>query len=52
MSNDFYIKHNMHGVEWKLNAMVNKNKKLINELVLNRRNSLVRKFSHVLDLNM
>ena len=24
-SYDFYIKHNMDAVEWKLNAMVNKN---------------------------
>ena len=30
MSYDFYIKHNMHVIEWKLSAMVNKNKKLIN----------------------
>ena len=26
---DFYLKHNMHAIEWKLNAMVNKNKSLI-----------------------
>ena len=31
MSYDFYIKHNMHAVEWKLNAMINKNKNLIIE---------------------
>ena len=30
MSYDFYIKHNMHGIEWKVNAMINKNKILIN----------------------
>ena len=29
MSYDFYIKHNMHAIEWSLNAMVNKNKSLI-----------------------
>ena len=29
MSYDFYTKHNMHGVEWKINGMFNKNKKLI-----------------------
>ena len=28
-SYDFYIKHKMHAVEWKLNAMINKNNKLI-----------------------
>ena len=25
MSYNFYFKHNMHAVEWKLNAMINKN---------------------------
>ena len=25
MAYHFYIKHNMHAVEWKLNAMINKN---------------------------
>ena len=29
MSYDFYIKHNMCALEWKLNAMINKNKSLI-----------------------
>ena len=29
MSYDFYIKHNMDAIEWKSNAMVNKNKSLI-----------------------
>ena len=32
MSYDFYIKHNKPAVEWKLNAMINKNKSLINKL--------------------
>ena len=26
MSYDFYLKHNMHAVEWKTNAMINKTK--------------------------
>ena len=26
MTYDFYLKHNMPAVEWKLNAMINKNK--------------------------
>ena len=30
MPYDFYIKHEIHAVEWKLNAMINKNKKFIN----------------------
>ena len=29
MTYDFYIKHNKHMIEWKLNAMINKNKSLI-----------------------
>ena len=37
MSYDFYIKHNMCAVEWKLNAMINKNKKLINSFNRNWR---------------
>ena len=47
MSYDFYIKHNMHTVEWKLNAMVNKNKILINKLDRTKRHPLIRKFCHV-----
>ena len=31
MTYDFYIKHNMHAVEWKLNAMINKDKNLNNK---------------------
>ena len=44
MSNDFYIKHNMHAVQWKLNAMINKDKNLINKLNPYWRHPLVRKF--------
>ena len=29
MSYNFYIKHNMHAVEWKLFSMITKNKKLM-----------------------
>ena len=29
MTYDFYLKHNMPAFEWKLNAMINKDKKLI-----------------------
>ena len=29
MTYDFYMKHNMPAVEWKLNAMINKDKNLI-----------------------
>ena len=44
MSNDFCIKHNMHAIEWKSNAMINKNKSLINKFPRNWRHPLNRKF--------
>ena len=44
MSYDFYIKHNIHMIEWKLNAMINKNKKLINKFNETWRHPLNRKF--------
>ena len=47
MSYDFFIRHNIPAVEWKLNAMINKNERLINELNRNWRYPLIRKFSHV-----
>ena len=43
MSYDFYIKQNMHAVEWKLNAMINKNKILTNNFNRNWRHPLNRK---------
>ena len=44
MTYDFYMKHNMSAVEWKLNAMINKNKSLINKFPQNWRHPLNRKF--------
>ena len=44
MSYDFYIKHIMCALEWKLNAMFNKNKSLINRFPRNWRHPLNRKF--------
>ena len=44
MSYDFYFKHNMHSVEWKLNSLVNKNKSLIYKIDRNWRHPLNRKF--------
>ena len=44
ISYDFYIKHNMHAIEWKLNAMVSKNKSLINKFPRNWRHPSNRKF--------
>ena len=43
MSYGFYIKHNMCALEWKLNAMVNKNKSLINKFPRNWRYHLNKK---------
>ena len=43
MSYDFYIEHNMHAVEWKFNAMINKNKYLIKKFPRNWRHPLNRK---------
>ena len=47
MSNDFYIRHNMHAVERKLNAMINKNESLINKLNRNCRHPLIMRFELV-----
>ena len=40
MTYDFYIKHNMHAVEWKLNKMLNENPKLINKFNRNWKHPL------------
>ena len=37
MTYDFYLKHNMPAVEWKLNAMINKDKSLFNKFPRNWR---------------
>ena len=44
MSHDFYIKNNMCAVERKLNAMIKKNKNLINKFDCNWRHPSNRKF--------
>ena len=44
MTYDFYIKHNMHAVEWKVNAQINKHKTLKNKLNRNWRHPLNRNF--------
>ena len=43
-SYDCYVKHNMRAAEWKLIALINKDKKLINKLNRNWRHPLNRKF--------
>ena len=40
MSYEFYIKHNMCALEWKLNAMMNKGKSLINKFDRNWKHPL------------
>ena len=44
ISYDYYFKHNMHAVERKLNAMINKNNFFINNFHRNWRHPLNRKF--------
>ena len=44
MTYDFYLKHKMPAIEWKLNAMINKNKNLINEFPQNWRHPINTKF--------
>ena len=43
MSYDFHIKQNMHAVEWKSNAMINKNRSLTKKRSRNWRHTLNRK---------
>ena len=40
MTYDFYLKHNMPAFEWKLNAMINKDKNLINKFSRNWRHPI------------
>ena len=46
MTYDFYIKHNMHAVEWKLNAMINKDKSLNKKFPRDWRHPLNRKIEN------
>ena len=43
MSDDFYIKHNIDAFEWRLNALVSENKKLVNKLDCSKCHLLIRK---------
>ena len=45
MSYDFYIRYIMPTVEWRLSAIINKNKNLINKFSRKWRHSLIRKFA-------
>ena len=47
MTLDFFIEHNKHAVEWKLNSMINKNKSLINKFNETWRHPLNRKFRKI-----
>ena len=44
MTYDFYLKHIMPAVEWKINQLINKDKNLINKLPASWINPLNRKF--------
>ena len=43
MSYDFYIKHNMHAVDWKFKKMIKKYKSFINKFPRNWRHPLIKK---------
>ena len=45
MTYDFYLKHNMPAFEWKLNAVINKDKSLINKFPQNWRHPINIKFN-------
>ena len=45
------MKHKMKAVEWKLSAIINKDKSLINKLNLNWRHLSIRKVEHASILN-
>ena len=44
MTYDFYLKHNMPAFEWKLNAVINKDKNLINKFPQNWRHPINTRF--------
>ena len=44
MTYDFYLKHNMSAFEWKLNAMINKDKTLTNKFPRDWRHPINTKF--------
>ena len=46
-SYDFYFRHNMHAVEWKLNALISKNKILIKRINRKCRHPLIINIEHV-----
>ena len=46
MWHDFYLKHNMRAVEWKLNAMINKDKSLDNKIYRNWRQPINEHFEN------
>ena len=52
ISYDFYIKHIVYAVEWKIIIVINKNKTLTNKINRNWKCPLARKFNHVPILNM
>ena len=45
MTYDFYLKHNMSAFEWKLDAMINKDKNLKNKFPKSWRHPIDTKFN-------
>ena len=46
MTQDFYLKHIMPAFEWKLDAMINKDKNLINNFPQNWRHPINTRFGY------
>ena len=44
MTYDFYMKHNLSAIEWKLNAMINQDKSLFNKIPQSWRHPINRRF--------
>ena len=51
MAYDFYMKHNMSAFEWKLNALINKDKNLIKKIPQNWRHPVNTKFNRYHKIN-
>ena len=52
MTYDFCLKHNMPAFEWKLNAMINKNKNLIKGFPRNWRHPFNKKIDCYRNINI
>ena len=51
MTYDFYLKHNVSAFQWKLNALINKDKNLIRKFPQNWRHPINTKFNGYHNIN-